>query len=275
MSFFPGFSMREKALLTIVLLCLIVTPLMAQQRITTGVPPTPFLIRDGITASPTQLQGVLPLDFGVNVFTTVANQDDSATCPPEELGRLFQAENQGSNRLQMFPFGGQVLGVRAIDDPLFVEPGGTLTLVGLGNGTWSVLADSAATNWVDVPFSAGDFTGNGAMIWDVEVGDVSAFRYKVIGGNCMHITFSIDSSTIDGTSDDELQIAIPGGYVADGSSWTAGHSRIRRRGQVTRLDVEDLGTFVRMRPNDDGDNWGRAVDDVFVQGQITLAVKVG
>jgi hypothetical protein len=62
-------------------------------------------------------------------------------------------------------------------------------------------------------FSAGNFTANGSMTWTVGSGDVTTYAYTVVG-NMMTLKWFIVSTTIGGTLNTELRIAIPGGFTA-------------------------------------------------------------
>jgi len=65
----------------------------------------------------------------------------------------------------------------------------------------------------DVAFNAGNFTGNGAMTWTVAGGNVTAFSYSVVG-KTLTIFVNIAGSTVGGTPNTTLQIALPGGFQA-------------------------------------------------------------
>ena len=65
--------------------------------------------------------------------------------------------------------------------------------------------------WTDVTYSAGDFTGSGSMTWTVASGDVGEFAYTVVG-KTMFVRFYLNNTTVGGTPDYYLKIAIPGGY---------------------------------------------------------------
>jgi hypothetical protein len=65
----------------------------------------------------------------------------------------------------------------------------------------------------DVPYNANDFSGNGAMTWTVEAGDIVSFRYG-IQGKMLFVSLFIVTSSIAGVLDSTLQIKLPGGYIA-------------------------------------------------------------
>lgn len=259
------------AVMAIVIVCL-AFDLPAQ--ISPGVPPNLFVTNSNITASPLQIQGAVPLDFGVNVLTTVATHGDSVTCPPEERGAVFQVENQGANAAQIFPDASETLGARSVDVPIILEPGGVLTIVGEGDGSWSLLADSSRTAWIDVVFDAGNFTGEDLMVWTVEEVDVITHRYKVIGGNMLLLTWHITDTTVSGTLNNQLNIALPIGYVADGQSESVAISTQPRAGPVIVEDtfrVTADGSILQLQA-ELSDTWQASTNATRVQGQAFIPV---
>ena len=62
--------------------------------------------------------------------------------------------------------------------------------------------------WVDVPYSASNFTASGAMTWTVDAGDQLLFRYA-ISGKVGLILFDISNTTVGGTPGTHLDILLP------------------------------------------------------------------
>lgn len=73
--------------------------------------------------------------------------------------------------------------------------------------------------WADVAYAGGNFTGQGAMTWTVEVGDQATFAYTLIGKTAILILVVLTSS-VGGTPNTYLQAAIPGGMLAAKASYT-------------------------------------------------------
>jgi hypothetical protein len=70
--------------------------------------------------------------------------------------------------------------------------------------------------WTTVAFSAGNFTANGSMTWTVASGDVTTFQYRIVGKSLL-ITFYLTGGTVGGSVNNELRIAIPGGFTVNQS----------------------------------------------------------
>jgi hypothetical protein len=67
--------------------------------------------------------------------------------------------------------------------------------------------------WTTPSFDAGDYTGSGSMTWTVDSGDVTTMSYTLVG-TTMVLSFFLTSTSVGGTPDSVLQIAIPGGFTA-------------------------------------------------------------
>ncbi len=74
---------------------------------------------------------------------------------------------------------------------------------------WAILE----AGWTTPAFSAGDFTAGGAQTWTVAAGDVTTFAYQIIG-KTMRIMFNIKTTTVGGTPNEVLNIAIPASKTA-------------------------------------------------------------
>lgn len=95
------------------------------------------------------------------------------------------------------------------------------------NALFSNLTDAGlwqGFTWEAVPYSSGNFTGNGSMTWTVDSGDVALNRYVVMG-KTMVWSVALVTTTIGGTPNTTLNIAIPGGYTAVS---TGNHARVAR-----------------------------------------------
>lgn len=81
-----------------------------------------------------------------------------------------------------------------------------------------VIAASALSGaWTAVSFAAGNFTANGSMTWTVDSGDVTRNHYMLLGKTLLWNLFVI-STTVGGTLNNQLKVAIPGGYTPQGSN---------------------------------------------------------
>lgn len=79
----------------------------------------------------------------------------------------------------------------------------------------------ALGEWTTPTFAAGNFTGNGAMTWTVIAGNVTTLRYSLVG-KMMSVIFQITGTTVGGTLNTQLRIAIPGGFTAASAVVTPG-----------------------------------------------------
>jgi hypothetical protein len=109
---------------------------------------------------------------------------------------------------------------------------------------------------VTQPFNAADFTGFGAMTWTVGAGNVTTFRWAVVG-KMMTVWLNIGGSTVGGAVNVALLIAIPGGFQAAAS---VGNSvPIQNNGAFTSagfVDVVSGGSVIRVfRDATTATNW--------------------
>jgi hypothetical protein len=77
--------------------------------------------------------------------------------------------------------------------------------------------------WVDVPFSAANFTASGGAAWTVAASNVLLNRYTVIGKTVVWSVY-VENTSISGATPAELYIRIPGGFTVkpySGSTATA------------------------------------------------------
>lgn len=128
--------------------------------------------------------------------------------------------------------------------------------------------------WNSVTFATGNFTGSGSMTWTVASGDQVAFRYIVVG-KLMTVFFDIRTTTVGGTPNTALQIAIPGGYAAGNDNISLQPIRVFDNGTaaVGFAQVRNTGAGIQLfRSIDGGTNWSAATDTTSVQGTITFQV---
>jgi len=72
---------------------------------------------------------------------------------------------------------------------------------------------TALGDWINVPFVASNFFGNGGMTWTPTTGQVGTNRYALVG-KTLFWNFSCNGSTIGGTPGPGVGLVIPGGFVA-------------------------------------------------------------
>lgn len=137
-----------------------------------------------------------------------------------------------------------------------------LGLNGLGTRIGDIYVDggvheraraAAMGDWTAVAFSAGNFTGSGAMTWTVTSGEQITLAYALVG-HTMTVAFDIELTTVGGTPAQFLQIAIPGGFTAARSMWnpvllvdngtrTTGAAKVAASGTTIQIQRTDAANF--------------------------------
>jgi hypothetical protein len=128
------------------------------------------------------------------------------------------------------------------------------------------------TTWTVVAHSAANFTGNGAMTWTVASGDQTTYAYAKGGKKTLTVSFWIAGSTVGGTPNTDLQIAIPGGFVAARFMANACNVIDNGTAETGYCFVASAGTTIGIRRVNDA-NWSAATDATSVRGQITFEVQ--
>jgi hypothetical protein len=67
---------------------------------------------------------------------------------------------------------------------------------------------AALGDWTNVPFNAADYTGSGAMTWAVAAGNVSLYRYSIVGKTAF-VEMDISGAILGGTASTSLRVALP------------------------------------------------------------------
>lgn len=121
-------------------------------------------------------------------------------------------------------------------------------------------------------FDASIFTGNGSMTWTVAAGDRTTFAYAIIGKTYL-LSFQLSATTVGGTLNTALQIALPGGVTPSASSLqlflyndnagglTVGFVTIGAG--ITTITLQKLGLA----------NWSAAADTTAVYGRLVIAIS--
>lgn len=129
------------------------------------------------------------------------------------------------------------------------------------------------SEWVDVAYLAANFTGNGAMTWTVDVGDVIWNNYTIIG-KTMIWNFRVVTSSVGGTPNTELRILIPGGFTAKyflNSHFTEAAEAFDN-GIPTPMRIQTVDATHIAILRKDGANFSASTNLTFVAGQIILAI---
>lgn len=88
---------------------------------------------------------------------------------------------------------------------------GVLSVAGK-TGVVSLTTADLTGGWTTPPYSDSDFSASGSMTWRVDPHDLSTYRYVLIG-NTMVLAFDLNSTSVAGSPDLCLRIAVPGGFT--------------------------------------------------------------
>lgn len=134
---------------------------------------------------------------------------------------------------------------------------------------WRLIHHEQGT-WITPTFSAGDFTASGAMTWTVDIGDVVAFTYCVVG-RAVIVAFQLATTTIGGTPDTTLKIGNGqwGGFTIS----SAAFNRCAFTNNPADVFIQALsGTTSIGLLITTGANWTTGTNDRYVYGEIMFPV---
>ena len=141
------------------------------------------------------------------------------------------------------------------------------------NGSaWVEIARAGSDgSWTSVSFSAGNFTGNGSMTWTLASGDQTTFAYN-LRGKTMTVAWYLVTTTVGGTPNTALQIAIPASKTANRTVLTPFYYSDNGTPGVGFAQVSASGTVIQLfKP--DVSNWSAATNATYAYGEITFEVQ--
>lgn len=158
---------------------------------------------------------------------------------------------------------------------------GTISLAA-GSGRCALEYDATASRWrviqheqgawISPTFSAGNYTGNGAMTWTVASGDVITCAYY-LDGRQLRVAFYLGSTDVGGTPNTALQIAIPGGFTAQSAALNAMvHNDAGAGNTLGFCQVLPGATLIQCSKNDLS-TWATSTNATGVQGQLSFEVQ--
>jgi hypothetical protein len=129
-----------------------------------------------------------------------------------------------------------------------------------------------APAWITPAFNAANFTGNGSMTWTVESGDVATYAY-IISGKTMTVSLFINTTTVGGTPNTTLQIAIPAGKVAT-KAMASATSRLLDNNVVAVgiMQVLASGTVIQVL-REDAAAYTASTNQTGFRGQLTFEIN--
>lgn len=77
-----------------------------------------------------------------------------------------------------------------------------------GAETYAPIGNIFSQNWINIPYTAGNFTGNGTIVWTVDSADQTDFSYKIVDGTTAIVNIRIENTDISGAGN-QLNIALP------------------------------------------------------------------
>jgi hypothetical protein len=150
----------------------------------------------------------------------------------------------------------------------FVNMYNLLNLFGTGQTvTISVAAPGAFTT---TTYSGGDYTANGAMTWTVGAGDVVTSRWTQ-NVSTMDFLLNLQTTTVGGTPNTTLQVAIPNGLTAKSDMSDTCVISDNGTRVVGTMSVATGGTTVNIQRLDRA-NFAASTNNTDVQGSITFEV---
>jgi hypothetical protein len=150
-----------------------------------------------------------------------------------------------------------------------------LTLTGFSGiilASAGVLSTIAYTDWTTPSYNAANFTGNGSMTWGVDSGDVETYSYCIIG-KTMQVRFFLNTTTVGGSLNTALQIAIPASKTCSGDApfmygkyqgtWSMACGLVTNGATVISLftDLTQSG------------NWSASTNTTYVKGQVFFPIS--
>lgn len=126
-------------------------------------------------------------------------------------------------------------------------------------------------SWIPVTFSAGNFTGANSQTWTLQAGDQVEFSY-LLDGDTMTVTLYLQTTTVGGTPDPALRVAIPLGKTAKRHHWVPAHISDNNTNATGFLAVEPGNTNILIYRATFA-NWSAATNTSWVRGQITFEVQ--
>jgi len=139
----------------------------------------------------------------------------------------------------------------------------------------AALAGTAVGQWIDVPYSAANFTASPGMTWTVQAADVITYAYAVIG-KLLFLNLYLDFTAVGGTPGPKLYAALPGGFqaarpaqflaLAYDNGWAVTQFLVR-----LPSDPDYIGDVVEIA-RIDGANWTLTPNLAFVRANLWVLV---
>lgn len=156
-----------------------------------------------------------------------------------------------------------------------LEANGDFKLLNASAGGYFERARTVAMGeWIAVAFAAGTYTGNGAMTWTLTSPDQVSLRYMLVG-HTMFLEWSIATSTVGGTPNIGLRIAIPGGFTTSTTALFRGTHSYSDNGGAQLIGTARLsttGTDITLEKADES-NWTASTNLTATTGAVWFEVN--
>lgn len=162
--------------------------------------------------------GVSGLGTGVATFLTTPTSANLASAVTNETGSgslVFATSPTLVTPVLGTPTSGTLTNCTGLPTAgvTFTATSKLLARITASGGAGEEIDGVGLNGWVTPTFSAGNFTANGAMTWSVDSADVVTYAYSIVG-KTMWLMVVINDTTIGGTPNVELRVAIPASKVA-------------------------------------------------------------
>jgi hypothetical protein len=155
------------------------------------------------------------------------------------------------------------------------------TPLAAGKGTAEYVYSRAAARWLMVAaeqgawivqtYAAGDYTAN-AGTWTVDVSDVVTFAYR-LSGRSLTVGFYLNTTSTGAGMGSDLQIKIPGGFVANQTLEMPTHTGDNNASAIGLAVIASSGTQIILRKIDSS-AWTSSVTNLtYVRGGLTFEVQ--
>lgn len=124
--------------------------------------------------------------------------------------------------------------------------------------------------WVAVAHFTGNFTANGLMTWTVASGDQLVFIYRLKDPFTMQVEFKLATTSVGGTPNTQLRIAIPAGKTA-AYEVNARLAYANDNGTVLEARAYTSGTVIIIEKNN-GANWAASTDATYIYGGVEIPI---
>jgi hypothetical protein len=139
------------------------------------------------------------------------------------------------------------------------------------NSRWRLVAHEQGA-FITPTFAGGNFTANGAMTWTVDSGDVTTYAY-LLRGRTLFVEFDIQTTTVGGTLNSLLNVAIPAGYTLAKQQFSAAVWASNNGTATTGLIGGPAASTVLGINKSDLTNWAAATNNTRVASSICVEVN--